>query len=197
MTPTKLAETVLYQLEHFWIIQELDHESCKGDKFAVGFLDKIYAAGPTNWRGLVPFMRLNTTLTCLAIPISFASRFSDDQLAAYGFNIRSEHRIYFEGTLAEGRLSPHDVLKTLRNSIAHLPDYAAGEGQAVDEPNISFDSGILRCWTRSKVLVFETEAGFVLFLSDLFPAIRRAASELLRKGRQETTLQATERDPIG
>lgn len=181
MTPKELAETVLLQLECFWLLQELDEECRCNDPAISAALDRIYHERnrPVTWRELHPFVRLKTTLGLLVVPISFASRLSAEELDAHGFSVRTEHNILFREGCREIRSpEPSRVLLVLRNALAHLPEFAVGGSG----PNVSFDEGILRCWTRtgSSEVVFRSEDGFISFLRDLLPVVRKAAGALLK-----------------
>ncbi len=177
MNSQKLAETVLYQIEHFWLLQEIDEAVLENDSATVSALDKIYSHRSVRWQNLIPFVRLNTVLSSLFVPLSFAARFSDDELAEYGFKVKAE---YCTCLTCRGSVVPATaqvLLRTLRNAVAHLSDYAAGKKK--EEPNIAFDSGILRCRSNHYELVFESEAGFVLFLSELLQATKVAAGKFI------------------
>lgn len=177
MNLQKLAETVLYQVEHFWLLQELD-EACRAkDRVAVAFLDKAYSHRRVRWPDLVPYVRLNTVLSSLLVPLSFAARFKDEELKAFGFNIKEVYKLSFQQGSKSVAPTPHVVLRTLRNAVAHLPDFAAGTGSEM--PNISFDKGILCCRSRNNELVFNTEVGFVHFLSDVLRAIKTATGNFI------------------
>ena len=179
MNLQKLAETVLYQIEHFWVLQEID-EACRSkDDATIAFLDRIYAHRRVQWADLIPFVRLNTVLSSLLVPLSFAARFSDAELRDWGFTIKHEYGLRFEQNGQVENPTPHKVLRTLRNAVAHLPDFAAGGTTVEEEPNISFDKGILRCRSKANELVFQTEGGFALFLSDLLCAIRAATEKFI------------------
>ena len=175
----KVAETVLLQLKHFWVLQELDEAVHIGDKRAIGLLDDIYRNRSVSGNQLVPFMRITTALTSLLLPLSFAARFSDDKLRTFGFNIKDTYaiKLYSDSELVADP-SPHKVLRTLRNAVAHLADFAAGNES--ESLNISFTPGILSCKSQKDMLVFHSEEGFVLLLSDLIKATRVAARTLLR-----------------
>lgn len=174
----KLAETVLLQLECFWVLQELDHASDSGDRLVSEFLDTLYAGRSVSWRSLQPLVRLNTVLALLVVPISFAARLSDQDLLELGFSVSSEHQVRCRENGRDRSLSPREVLLVLRNAVAHLPDFAAGDTRDV---NVSFGEGVLRCWTqtKSREIIFQTEAGFVVFLRDLVGLCRKAAGKLV------------------
>lgn len=176
MNLQKLAETVIYQIELFWVLQELDEAIRKNNAAAVTFLDEIYSHRSVQWQHLVPFVRLNTVLSSLLVPLSFAARFSDDELAGYGFNVKTEYRAHLTCN-GEVSASPHLLLRTLRNAVAHLADFAVGD--EAEEPTIAFDKGILRCRSRNSELVFENETGFLLFLSDLLRATKAATGTFI------------------
>lgn len=78
---------------------------------------------------------------------------------------------------------PKPVLTVFRNAIAHLPDFATGNVPA----NISFDEGILRCWSqvrpgaKSHEVVFRDEQGFVEFIRDLLRLIKKSALALIKR----------------
>jgi hypothetical protein len=154
----KLAETVLLELECFWVLQELDEGWRTHDRTAVAHVEKLYAVGPVSWPDVHPLVRLNTVLALLVVPIAFVARLSEDDLHALGFRIKDEYNVVCR---QEGRacvLAPRDFLLVLRNAVAHLPDFASGVSSDV---NISFAEGILRCWssTKSREVVFMTVQG--------------------------------------
>jgi len=175
---SKLTETVLLQLECFWILQELDEGCRQKDPLATSLMDNLYANRPVGWQKLHPFVRLNTTISLLVVPISFAARLSEDELRAHGFSLSDKYDLVYRQGGDPANPTPRDVLRVLRNSVAHLPDFAAGGSP----PNISFDEGILRCWSqnRSSEVVFRSEAGFVYFVGDLLRLCRRACLRLLQ-----------------
>lgn len=176
----KLAETVLLQLEHFFVLQEIDEAWRHRDTAATKFLDRIYKERAVAPKDVIPYLRLNTTISLLIVPLSFVARFSDEQLSEFGFAIKKEYDLRLSRNGEAVIPTSQEVLRVLRNAIAHLSDFAAGENHGDESPNISFDEGILRCRSGTCELVFESESGFFYFLRELHPAIRKAAARLLK-----------------
>jgi hypothetical protein len=189
-----LAEMVLLQLECFWTLQEIDERLRRGDNTAIALMKAVYSRRPMDWHEIQPLLRLKTTLSQIVIPVSFAKTLPPEKLNA--LSIKPEHRLIFRENGNKKTPTTVEVICVLRNALAHLFDFAAGDVA----PNISFDKGIVRFSTeppnqskkthkkRSEV-VFETEDGFVKFLGDLFPLVRRATREFLDGiSQQETTV---------
>lgn len=176
----KLAETVLLQLECFWVLQEIDEGVRTEQPGALSFLDSVYARRPVGWRELHPYLRLNTTLAQLLLPISFVARLTEEELSSLGFRVEPHYDVVCREGGQSCQLSPRDFLVVIRNAVAHLPDFAAGTAPDV---NISFDDGILRCWTqtRSREVIFRSEEGFFAFLQDFVRVCRSAAGEITRQ----------------
>jgi hypothetical protein len=173
----KLAETVLLELECFWVLQELDERLRSDDRTAVALLENLYARRSVSWHEVHPLVRLNTVLALLVVPISFVARHSEQELSSFGFCIKNEYKVICRQEGKDCVLAPRDFLLVLRNAVAHLPDFAFGTSS---DANISFTEGVLRCWssTKSREIVFQTEKGFVEFLRDLVSICREAAKKL-------------------
>ena len=181
---TKLAETVLLQLECFWVLQEIDHLCSKEDPVALQVMDRIYSDRPVTWRALHPLVRVNTGISLLAVPIALCARLNDQELATHGFDIRPEYAVtlYERGVVIAPSAS--SVLRVFRNAVAHLPDFAAGGSS----PNIAFDRGVLCCWSEKRggsEIVFDNEAGCIEFLRDLVRLCRGIAGSLLAPSRRQ------------
>lgn len=178
MDSNKLAETVLLQLECFWILQELDHGWRSKDPSAVAFLNGAYEGRQVKWSDVFPLARLNTVLSLLAVPIAFASRLSESELESFGFRIREEHCLTFKENSAERSPKASEALRIVRNAVAHLPDFASGDQPDV---NVAFDrGGVVRFWSKNNSgseVIFHQESGILEFLRDLTKLCRRAAGK--------------------
>ncbi len=179
MDLVKLAETVLLNMECFWVLQELDEAYGSEDVSAGTFLQNRYIRRPVEYCDIHPLIRINTTLALLILPVSFLNRFSGDDLRQTGFRIREEYQIvYRRNGEPSAIIADGDVLTVVRNALAHLPDFACGGCEA----NIAFDDGILRCHSDRRGgedVVFESEDGFVSFVTDLMSSCRSAASSII------------------
>lgn len=76
MNLLQLTETVLLQIECFWVLQELDEGLRVDDGIIVAAVERIYRGRQVSWREIQPLVRLKTTLSLLAIPLSYAARLS-------------------------------------------------------------------------------------------------------------------------
>lgn len=176
MERMKLAETVLLNLECLWVLQELDELWRSRDAGACELLNGLYERRPVGWQDVYPLARLNTVLALLVVPIAFASRLSSTELTSYGFQLKPEYEVLCRRAGQVCALGPNEFLRVLRNSLAHLPDFVSGESTDV---NISFNEGILRCWSRSAEVVFLTEKGFIKFLRDFIYLCRTASGRIM------------------
>jgi len=172
MTNEKLAETILLQLEIFVLVQFIDERCERNDADAIRLLTDLHLQRHPDlrWEDLLPLVRLNTSFAMLTLPICFVSRFDDEELYEFGFRVRPEHDLLYRDKGRVTAATSSKVLRTFRNAIAHLPDFAAGTGTCL--PNVTFDEGIARLSSRDTELVFRSEEGYVQFLRDLIPAIR-------------------------
>ncbi len=183
MQSSDASEIVLFNLELFWVLQELDELARQGDAAAVDVLTKIYSGRRVRWEDVHPLMRLKTTLVLLGPAVAYVYRMDNAQLKAMGFAIRPEHGIVFriDGTPCK-RPTPANVLHTLRNALAHLMDFVADDNR---EPSIRFDEGVLRAVSTQPLggrvfeVVFNHDAGFIEFVRDVFVLTRRATKNAL------------------
>jgi hypothetical protein len=179
MDDQKLAETVLLQLECFYVIQELDEAFRVRKQSARTFLAKIYSRRPVKFDFVYPLLRRTTTLNLLALPIAFVCRLSDRSLSELKFEIKQTYNLECYENGEASSLSAKEILLVLRNAIAHTPDFATDPNI---KPNISFDGESTRFWTRkkSKEIVLTSEIGFHFFISDLINTCRTAARMLIQ-----------------
>ena len=179
MNDIKLAETVLTQLECFYVLQELDEAFRKRTPSARQFTSKIYSNRPVNYVEIYPLVRRATTLTLLALPIAYICKLSDRSLHELEFEIKPCYDLtcYRDGNICD--LKAKEVLIVLRNAVAHMSDFASNSSV---QPNISFDGEATRFWTQTKSteIVISSEAGFLAFIRDLFSTCRKAAGMLLK-----------------
>jgi hypothetical protein len=131
MNLAKLVETVTYQLEAFSLLQSIDECVRDNDAQAIALLDAVYARKGYDWRPLHPFIRLNTTLSLLIVPVCFLNRATEDELNQYGMQAPTSYGIDIEHPPEGHDPSITLVVRVLRNALAHLPDFAAGG----DDPN--------------------------------------------------------------
>ena len=178
MDGIKLAETVCLQLESFWILQELDALLAEDSDSAQTLMNEIYSCRATDWHTLLPVVRGTTALTLLALPMALACRLSDGELVAKGFEVKDKYSLQCRENGKPDTFSPKVLLTVLRNAVAHMPDFAAGQ---CAKPNIWIEGEAIHFWTESKCreVVVTTSSGYHQLLNDIVALCRSAASDLL------------------
>jgi hypothetical protein len=176
MTPHQLAETVLFQVECFMILQELDHEAQSANTDARRFLDRQYPNIDHDQRN---FFDIKTVLATLLIPICFLDKSNEEEINAC-FHPIDEYGVSFFRDGAQAEATPKGVLHVVRNALAHLPDFAAAQRG----PNVSFPENVVvrlssRVRRQRHDVVFQQEDGFVRFVGDVVRAARANTSALI------------------
>lgn len=185
MNRHELADLLLKTLIVFDFLQFVDEGFEKGDPHARGVVNgflsiKSNPAVRDAILHVLPFVQLETTLSILMVTACFASRIREDGWSNLGLSIKPEYHVRWEspeGTLKSPTFS--DVIRTMRNASAHLPDFFSADGSAF--VNVSFDTGCVSFASqrpRSR-LTFETPDGFVEFLRDYLRAVRKLVAEKL------------------
>jgi hypothetical protein len=182
MNDTKLAETLLLQLEIFSLLQFLDGGVEERDVHVLKTISTYYqrTRPGLDWQNSVifPLVRRGTSLSILVLPFAFTSRLTDAECQTYGLVIRPEHDLeYRHGDIPETAPSAEQVLRVVRNAVAHLPDNIMEPGKG--QPNVTFDNlhgaeGIICFRSRANQVIFHTEAGYVAFLNMFASGVRRA-----------------------
>lgn len=184
MNENELAETVLMQLECFWILQELDHKIKCGNGDAKKIMSDIYQGRliGDNWSKM-EFIQIKTTLPMLTLPICLLCRLDEQGLQDVGFEVGKRHNTTCRVT--NGPENTTWALRVIRNALAHLPDFVAGKCN----PNVTFDEGVVKLKSeRLGEIVFNDEKGFVEFVRDVIRASRKYAGQLLDRNQQSDQL---------
>ncbi|BAU41425.1 hypothetical protein [Leptolyngbya sp. O-77] len=73
-----------------------------------------------------------------------------------------------------------NVIQTIRNAMAHLPDFIADDCQEKSNPNVSFPSdGVVMFRSKEYRVEFAGKDGFITFLEDYLRAVRRLVGHKL------------------
>ncbi len=181
MSRSELADLILKTLVLFEFIQFIDDSYERGELHAQSVVEEFFSkseARSTCKTYFLPLAQLKTTLSLLGVTLCFASSIKEDEWGAVGFSIRPEFELVFvqkDSVEATGN-NVTDIIVTMRNASAHLPDIiqAASPGANVsfDECCVSFASWDPRGRFRSRV-TFRSQRGFVLFLRDYIPAVKK------------------------
>ncbi|MEX2188665.1 MAG: hypothetical protein WD875_17790 [Pirellulales bacterium] len=168
-----LAKAVLFEIECFWRLQEVDFLLDSEDVETIRLMDRLYRNRSVDWRELHPIMCLPTLLTHLALPVAYALSLSAEELSA--FTVKSQHDVLYRKKGCENTAEPRTVIRVVRNALAHLPDFASNETSA--SPNVNYDEGTVRFWSRTgEEVVFKSQDGLVAFVNDLLRVVRAAVA---------------------
>ena len=176
MNPHKLSETVLLQIEAFWVLQEIDESWRQQEPNALKFLESLYVNRSVDFGIIYPVLRISTTISTLFLPIAYTSQATLEEMDTIKQGLSSNrYDVIVEGN----RFDAPTTLRVFRNSVAHLPDFMFGS----ESPNISFDEGVLCCRSRSSKLVFNSEEGFINFIGDLLRMAKAMTRRFLEEAR--------------
>jgi len=183
MTREELAETLLKMNNIFDFLQFVDesYESKNSETIQLvdEFIRQRYQDKIENTEGILPFVQLKTGIVLLMLNAFFAANIEEEKWKTIEFSIRSQYDICFS---RKGRQisnpSVTDVIKTIRNACAHLPDLVL---KSKDLSNVSFSPGIVTFFSKqqSSSLTFSSKNGYILFLNDYLRAIRKLVRENL------------------
>jgi hypothetical protein len=183
MKPNELAQMILLTLNVFDFLQFVDELFESGDPQAQALIDRYFAhrfdAAPGAMNAAVPFANLYTALPILKIVIFFASSITQDEWNETQFSIQPEHKIRYRSRNQDTVPTLTDVIRTIRNAIAHLPDFIAEAH--TETPNVSFETGVVSFRSRrpESSVEFMEKDGFRLFLNGFLRSIRRLVKKKL------------------
>jgi len=172
MTDDELMDSILMQIECIYILEGLYHELKNQNHLAEKIMDRIYERSGAGWRldnrEPIPFVQIKTTLPMITMPISLLYRLDDKELHNLNFELKECYNL----SCSPANNKPQSaswLLRVMRNALAHLPDFAAGEC----EPNVDFDEGHVRLRSNGLgEIVFRDENGFMNFFKDVMTACR-------------------------
>lgn len=180
MNKRDLAYSILYQIENFFLLQEIDYLATHNIQLITPVLDEIYSNRSFDWRNHFPIISSATTLCTLFIPISYLAGLSNEKIEELGFKYKDEYGITCEHLPTP--ITIKVVLKIIRNSIAHLCDFESHINQNEFDATLYFGSSIVSFKTRNEeTLTFEKPEGFVKFISDLISAIKAGCKKFLQE----------------
>ena len=176
MDKSELARIVFYQLETFYFLQEFDHLRKIKDEAAISILTRIYQQRQVDPLSL-QFANLISGLSILNFPLAIARNLNDEQLSKYDFPTDYDRYalIYRRNGMRQVPSGPSEVLRVVRNAVAHLPDFFNEDAS----PNITFDDGLIVFHSRKCDVIIETAEGYINFISDLTSAIKKIALDLM------------------
>jgi hypothetical protein len=177
MKDTELLDTVLLIKECFFLIQEIDERWRRNNPHAIALLQEIYKNRSMTFDFWHPLFQIKTGVPLLFVPVSYALQLDDHELILIGEGLKNNsYHIQYQDDNAKRVPTPRDILRTIRNAIAHLPDFEGGKCL----PNVSFDNGAVRFISvhpRNKTsadLLFDNAEGLVNFVQDLLKVVNNA-----------------------
>jgi hypothetical protein len=184
MTPNDVFDVVLRTLLNFQFIQHVDEEyergNQKGRHLVDDFLRQKFPDAPSIQEHLLPLMNLKTALAMLSVPLCFAAKQPGEVWQNLGWEMRPVYSVVFESPRSSSSPTVQQILLTIRNAIAHVPDFLVDSGH----PNVSWDDSCCVRFTARRPpasATFQTQEGFVSFLSH-FIRYTRAAIRLQLEG---------------
>jgi hypothetical protein len=199
MNKHELARAVLYQIEGFFLLQEIDYLVAHEEQLIAPVLNKIYAQRSLSWglNGFFPLIGSSAAMCMLFLPISYIAGHTDEELNELGLEIKNQYKFIYKEDGIDVSPTTKKVLKTIRNALAHISDFSSHNKQSESDASITFDQGVIRF--RSKrdeflrrtkankkikkeiicTLVFDTQEGFILFLGDVIKATKKLTSSRL------------------
>lgn len=176
---------ILKTLNIFDFLQFVDesYENSEGEcrRLVECFFQQRYDSAPKNMPGFLPFVQLPTTLPILMITVCFAATIKQEEWCKTGLSIKTEYNVkYYQDTQDQpSETTLENLIRTIRNATAHLPDFIADDGHA--PPNVSFEPGVVtfRSKRPESRVEFADAEGFIAFLSDYLQAIRQLVGEKL------------------
>jgi hypothetical protein len=173
----------------FDFLQYVDEADERNDADARRIVSEYFAQKypdmPSMRSGMTPFVNLKTTLVLLVMPICYAARHPESDWDQAGWRISDRYKIEFQPRRHGVAVPVNEVLRTIRNAVAHAPDFMFGN----NDKNISWDSEYIIKFSsfrpsgalRSSV-VFHSEGGLLEFLSDFVKYTKRAMARSMRSG---------------
>jgi hypothetical protein len=180
MKKRELAYSILYQIENFLLLQEIDYLVEHKTELIKPVLDEIYSNRSFDWSDHFPIISSATGLCTLFTPISYISGLNNEEIESLGLKINEKYGIIYKKSGKEEQSSIKVVLKTMRNAIAHLSDFESHFNQAEDDATLHFREGVISFKTKNnETLTFNDPEGFVCFMSDMIRAIKNGAKKFL------------------
>jgi len=175
MKNTDPMEMVLRTILNFQFLQLVDEGYERGDEDVIRIVDDFFRHkfpdSSAIQHDLLPFMNLKTTLPMLAVPLCYAAKQPPDVWDELGWKISPDYDVFVGSSESSFVPSIGWLLTTLRNAVAHIPDFLDDE----DPPNVSWDDGCVVRFTARRPpgsVTFNTQHGFVRFLSDFIKHTR-------------------------
>lgn len=177
MKREELADMIYKTLYVFDFLQFVDEGYETNDFRARNLVDAFFEQrrgnGPDIRSWFLPLAQLKTTLSVLMITVCFANSIEEREWDGVGFSIMQEYDVaYFLNEVQNLNPKVGEVLKTVRNACAHLPDCVVNGKEQV---NVPFDNGCVTFFSMrpNSQVSFLTQNGFVAFLRDYLRAIKK------------------------
>ena len=188
LAPVDLAETLLFNLNIFKFLDQIDGDYESGDTPTIEIVQRFFSSryhfAKTEVEGVMPFLRDRTTLMMLTPAFTFASSLSDDYWNQIGFKIEESFELELDDRDdAEVVATQHAVLEVLayacQNLVNSLCDDRFGATIFHCEDSIFFR-------TPERQLTFRTANGLGSYIQKFVTALTRAIREnaLYRNGNQ-------------
>lgn len=166
-----LGSILIFKFLQFFDERREDKSDC-AKRILEEFFEQYYPEINTKKARDLPFLHLSTTLEILSVLFFYAVKVQPEEWLKAGFTHNAKYEItyFLHGKKVDDPTIP-DILKTIRNALAHLPDFLSGERT----PNTSYSEGYLSFssdWRNSKIN-FADKVGFAEFLKDFINAIQK------------------------